>query len=88
MHTLQGDIRIDALVGETGKVYCYDTEHERAATARFFDVRQTGVEEIYEIELEDGRVLRASGEHPILTRRGWVRVCEMTETDEILEIWL
>ena len=84
--TVDGEKRIDELVGQTGAVICYDEENGRAATARFFDVRQTGVEEIYEIELEDGRILRASGEHPILTRRGWVPARQIAEDDEILEV--
>ena len=41
---------------------------------------------IYEIELEDGRTIKASGEHPVLTRRGWVLARDLTEHDEILEV--
>lgn len=84
--TVDGEKRIDELVGQTGVVICYDEENGRAATARFFDVRQTGVEEIFEIELEDGRILRASGEHPILTRRGWVLAREIAEDDEVMDV--
>lgn len=84
--TVDGEKRIDELVGQIGAVICYDEENGRAATARFFDVRQTGAEEIFEIELEDGRILRASGEHPILTRRGWVPARQIAEDDEILEV--
>lgn len=84
--TADGEKSISELVGTTGNVVCYDEANERATTARFFDVRMTGVEEIFEIELEDGRVLRASGEHRILTRRGWIPACALTEEDEILEV--
>lgn len=84
--TTGGEKRIDQLVGKTGTVVCIDPQNERATTARFFDVRQTGVEPIFEIELEDGRVLRASGEHPILTRRGWVRAQDILESDAILDV--
>lgn len=94
-HCLAGDTlvmlpsgaeRIDQMIGKTGEVICYNETNQRATTARFFDVRQTGVEEIYEIELEDGRVLRASGEHPVLTRRGWIPVRNLSEDDEIMEV--
>lgn len=81
-----GTKRIDQLIGKNGEVICYDEINQRATTARFFDVRQTGIEEIYEIELEDGRVLRASGEHPVLTRRGWVPARNLSEDDEIMEV--
>ncbi len=84
--TTDGEKRIDQLVGKTGTVVCIDPQNERATTARFFDVRQTGVEPIFEIELEDGRVLRASGEHPILTQRGWVRAQDILESDAILDV--
>lgn len=86
VHTTAGERRIDALVGQTGTVICYDEENERATTARFFNVRKTGVEEIYEIELEDGRIVRASGEHLLLTARGWIMAREISENDEILEV--
>lgn len=86
VHTTAGERRIDELVGQTGMAICYDEENERATTARFFNVRQTGVEEIYEIELDDGRVVRASGEHLLLTARGWIMAREIAENDEILEV--
>ena len=44
------------------------------------------IDPIFEIELEDGRMLRASGEHPILTQRGWVRAQDILESDAILEV--
>lgn len=86
VRTSGGDFRIDSLVGKTGVVICYDEEAQRAARARFFDVRMTGVEEIIEIELTDGRKLRASAEHPILTRHGWVPAGALTDGDEIVEV--
>ena len=86
VRTSDGDFRIDSLVGKTGILVCYDEDAQRAARARFFDVRMTGIEEIVEIELEDGRKLRASAEHPILTRRGWVTAGSLTDGDEIVEV--
>lgn len=86
VNTTNGGIRIDQLIGKTGTVYCYDEQEKQAATACFFDVRQTGIEEIFETELEDGRTIKASGEHPVLTRRGWVLARDLVEYDEILEV--
>ena len=86
VNTTNGGIRIDQLIGKTGTVYCYDEQKKQAATACFFDVRMTGIKEIYEIELEDGRTIKASGEHPVLTRRGWILTRDLTEHDEILEV--
>ena len=86
VNTVDGDKRIDELIGQTGKVYCYDEQTRQATTACFFDVRQTGIEEIFEIELEDGRTIKCSGEHPILTRDGWKLARNLADSDEILEV--
>lgn len=86
VNTTDGAKRIDSLIGQKGTVYCFDEQQQRATTARFCDVRQTGVEEIYEITLADGRIVKASGEHPILTRNGWKMARDLTENDEILEV--
>lgn len=42
--------------------------------------------ERYEIELEDGTTVQCSGNHGWFTQRGWVRSCDLTEEDEILEL--
>lgn len=86
VETKDGRINIRDLVGRTGYVHCYDEQASRATTACFFDVRMTGVEEIFAFELEDGRMLKCSGEHPVLTRRGWQPARCIVEGDEILQI--
>lgn len=40
--------------------------------------------DFYEIELTNGKTLRATGEHPVLTNRGWIRADEITESDHII----
>jgi len=57
--TSNGQVPIKELVGTTGLVYS-----EQGKLRRFFDVRITGKEEIYEVELMDGRVIKCSSEHP------------------------
>ena len=83
VNTPDGDFAISELVGTSGKVYSFDGK--RKIIADYYNVRQTGVEDIFEIELEDGRTIKCSAEHPILTKRGWVLACELTEQDEITE---
>ena len=39
--------------------------------------------EIYLLDI-DGIQLEVTGEHPIYTKRGWIKVFELTEQDEIL----
>lgn len=44
-------------------------------------------EDMYEIETEDGRILRLTGNHKVLTDElVWKRVDELRENDEILDI--
>lgn len=40
-------------------------------------------EQMYEIETEDGRVLKITGNHKVLTQRGWVRTDELELSDSI-----
>jgi hypothetical protein len=40
--------------------------------------------EFFEIELDNGKTLRATGEHPVLTKAGWKRVDELTFSDDVI----
>jgi len=42
--------------------------------------------DMYEIELDDGNVLHITGNHKVLTQRGWVEVEKLTLDDEIKSI--
>ena len=39
--------------------------------------------EVFEVALADGRSVKATADHPILTRRGWVQIKELRTDDEI-----
>lgn len=87
VNTCDGDFYIRDLVGKEGWVFCYDTEEGHLATAKYYDVRRTAVHvDIYEIEMEDGRTIRATSYHPVLTQSGWKLVSELTNTDSIIDI--
>jgi intein/homing endonuclease len=43
-----------------------------------------GVKPVYEIEFEDGVVAKLTGNHKLMTAKGWKRVDELTEFDEII----
>lgn len=45
-------------------------------------------EQMFEIECEDGRKLKITGNHKVLTQRGWVRADELEECDLINDISL
>ena len=85
--TPNGQKRIDELVGTCGEVWSYNTKTRKAELKPFHDVRMTQKQaQIYKITLEDGRVIRCTGEHPILTERGWVETKYLKETDKIIDI--
>ena len=84
--TTNGSVMIRDLCGKSGSVWCYDDALNAACTESFHNVRQTGFEPIYAIELMDGRTIRCTGDHPILTRHGWKNAEDLTEEDEILDI--
>ena len=75
------------LVGTTGKVWSYNTETGQAELKDYHDVRVTSeCEKILQIRLEDGREIKCTGDHPILTNRGYVLAKYLNESDEIVDI--
>ena len=87
IETLQGKIPIRELVGKQGEVRCYDTNKGVPTTGRFFDCRMTRANaDIYEVETADGRTIKCTGDHLILTQRGWVEAINLTDADSIVDI--
>lgn len=80
--TVSGQKRIADLVGKTGKLFC--TDGNKAVISEFSDVRMTQREAtVYELMLNDGRTVKATAEHPILTKRGWVKLKDLRTDDEV-----
>ena len=44
----------------------------------------TDPQDLYEIETEDGHKLAASSDHRVFTKRGWIKIKDLKEDDEIL----
>lgn len=85
--TKEGEKRIDSLIGTSGEVWSYNTDTGKAELKPHHDCRMTQESaEIYEIETEDGRVIRCTGEHPILTDEGYVMAKDLKESDRIVSI--
>lgn len=80
--TVNGSIRIDELVEKSGEVFC--TDGKSVKIGHFRDVRMTRSEaEVFEIRLTDGKTVKATAEHPVLTRRGWVMLKDLRGDDEV-----
>ncbi len=87
VNTLSGDFPISQLVGREGLVHCYDEKNKKATASRYLDVRLTREKaKVYEIELEDGRRIKATEDHLVLTQDGWKQVKNIGCTDSILDI--
>lgn len=84
--TEEGQIPISELVGKTGHVWSY--RKGKAILKPFYDVRMTQKDAtIFRITLEDGRTIECTGEHPILTQRGWIEAQDLlTSVDKIVDI--
>ena len=83
--TPDGQKRIRDMVGTNGEIYT--TDGEKACVGRYHDVRMTSAAaEVFEIQLENGKKIKATADHPILTQRGWVRLKDLTESDKIAYI--
>ena len=80
--TTDGQKRISDLVGKTGEAYC--TDGETIKIRKFHDVRMTQKKaKVFEVQLTNGKTFKATAEHPILTRRGWVLLKDLRGDDEI-----
>lgn len=85
--TEHGAKPIKELVGTSGNVWSYNTETGCAELKPYHDCRLTQeMADIYEIETEDGRIIRCTGEHPILTQRGFILAKYLEVSDKIIDI--
>ena len=84
VHTVHGKKPIkDIRDGEL--VYSYNLDTHEIEIQRSFGAYVTGVnQEIYELELADGQKVHMTGNHKVLTKRGYVPCVELTEDDEVL----
>ena len=65
------------------EVRSFDCSSGQLVTARVCGLASREVVEVFEIEV-GGTTLRVSAEHPIMTRRGWVKAGNLTTDDEVL----
>lgn len=86
--TKEGSFKIRDLIGKEGYIWSYSRILHRKVLRKFTDVRMTRKSaKIYKVTFTDGRVLRCTGEHRILTaNRGWVQAKYLTTSDRILDI--
>lgn len=59
---------------EKMKIRCVDEERGFVMHGRIEDCWRSGVKEVYEITLDNGRSIRATKDHRLLTNHGWLQV--------------
>ena len=88
INTVDGNFAIKELIGKTGNVYCYDEENKCIDVQKYFDVRKTRENvDVFEIEMQDGRKIIATIDHPVLTQDGFKLVFDLTEDDYIIDVF-
>lgn len=84
LQTNRGPVRMMDLLPDD-KLYSYDECTNDIVESDYCNLRITKeVEELYDIELVSGQVLTCTGNHPILTTRGYVKAEDLTEYDEVI----
>lgn len=88
------NVRIADLVkmherGESIEVYSYDIERQKIVPGKVTDAWQTKtVDELYEVELDDGTVVKCTGNHPFLLRKGeYVRADELEPDTSLMPLY-
>jgi thymidylate synthase ThyX/5-methylcytosine-specific restriction endonuclease McrA len=56
------------------KLRVYDEENQQFTTSTIGDVIASGMKQVFEIELADGKLLKCSKDHQLLTTGGWQRL--------------
>lgn len=85
--TESGEKPIADLVGSSGQVWSYNTNTNQPELKPFHSCRKTRTNAaIYKITLEDGRVIRCTGDHPILTENGYKNAMYLKPSDKVVDI--
>lgn len=85
VETLFGKRKIKDLVGKIGVVWSY--KNGKRILRPFFGVRMTQrKQQIYRITCENGKTIRCTGEHRILTESGWKQAKYLTQSDKIVDV--
>ena len=87
VNTIWGGRNIKDLVGKFGFVWSYDEKRKKKCIRPFFRVKKTRENQpILKITLENGKVVRCTPDHRILTDSGWIEAKYLTQSSKIIDI--
>ena len=87
VNTIWGGRKIKDLVGKFGFVWSYDEKRKKKCIRPFFRVKKTRENQpILKITLENGKVVRCTPDHRILTDSGWIEAKHLTQSSKIIDI--
>ena len=87
VNTVFGGRKIKDLVGKFGFVWSYNEKRKKKCIRPFFGVKKTRENQpILKITLENGKVVRCTPEHRILTENGWIEAKYLTQSSRIIDI--
>ena len=69
---------------EDTKVRSYFQDKNLIKLNDTLDFVYSGYKEVYEMALEDGKSIKATPEHKILTSKGWVELAKLTDKDYVM----
>lgn len=85
--TENGEKPIFKLVNTSGKVWSYNIDTNKPELKPYKNCSLTQHNaKIYRIDLENGKYIRCTGDHLILTEKGYKRADELTSEDRIIEV--
>ena len=87
VNTIFGGRKIKDLVGKFGLVWSYNEKRKKKCVRPFFGVRKTRENQpILKITLENGKVIKCTPDHKILTDKGWTKAKYLNQSSEIVDI--
>lgn len=59
----------------------YTLDDKALVPSNAFHIEDNGIKEVFKVKTVDGTVVRLTGNHPVLTTRGWVEVDNLLDSD-------
>jgi len=66
------------------KTYVRSYDGELIKLNEIEDILYSGIKKVYQLKLKNGKKLKATADHKIMTKRGWVKLKKLKKTDYIM----